>query len=43
MDGAMALTGEHLSGKILLNIDSDEEGVFLVSCAGGANQIVTSR
>jgi len=41
MDGAMALTGEHLSGKILLNIDSDEEGVFLVSCAGGANQIVT--
>ncbi|HOM02001.1 MAG TPA: aminoacyl-histidine dipeptidase [Acetivibrio sp.] len=41
MDGVMALTGEHLNGKILLNIDSDEEGVFLVSCAGGANQIVT--
>ncbi|RXE58380.1 aminoacyl-histidine dipeptidase [Acetivibrio mesophilus] len=41
MDGAMALTNEHLNGKILLNIDSDEEGVFLVSCAGGANQTIT--
>ncbi len=41
MDGAMALTDEHLNGKILLNIDSEEEGIFLVSCAGGANQIVT--
>lgn len=41
MDGAHALTNEHLSGKILLNIDSEEEGVFLVSCAGGANMITT--
>lgn len=41
MDGALALSNEHLSGKILLNIDSDEEGVFLVSCAGGANQTIT--
>ena len=41
MDGAHALTNEHLSGKILLNIDSEEEGVFLVSCAGGANKITT--
>ncbi|MGI5065976.1 aminoacyl-histidine dipeptidase [Treponema putidum] len=37
MYGAMALTGEHLQGTRLLNIDSEEEGVFLVSCAGGAN------
>lgn len=37
MGGAMAISGEHLSGKKLLNIDSEEEGVFLVSCAGGAN------
>ncbi len=37
MDGAIALTDEHLSAKRLLNIDSEEEGVFLVSCAGGAN------
>ncbi|UTC75621.1 aminoacyl-histidine dipeptidase [Treponema sp. OMZ 792] len=37
MGGAMALTGENLQGTRLLNIDSEEEGVFLVSCAGGAN------
>lgn len=37
MGGAMALTDEHLQGTRLLNIDSEEEGVFLVSCAGGAN------
>lgn len=37
MGGAMAVTGEHFSAKRLLNIDSEEEGVFLVSCAGGAN------
>lgn len=40
MDGAAALTAEHLSGEILLNIDSEEEGIFLVSCAGGANLVV---
>ena len=37
MDGAQALKAEHLQGRILFNIDSEEEGVFLVSCAGGAN------
>ncbi len=37
MYGAIALTNEHLAGKRLVNIDSEEEGVFLVSCAGGAN------
>lgn len=41
MDGAMALTNEHLQGKTLLNLDSEEEGIFLVSCAGGANLITT--
>ncbi len=37
MDGVHALSNEHLSGRILFNIDSEEEGIFLVSCAGGAN------
>jgi len=37
MDGARALKADHLQGRILFNIDSEEEGVFLVSCAGGAN------
>ena len=35
MYGASALNAEHLSGKTLLNIDAEEEGVFFVSCAGG--------
>lgn len=40
MDGASAVTGEHLDGKTLINIDAEEEGVFLVSCAGGLNTLV---
>lgn len=39
MDGVHALENTYLQGKTLLNIDSEEEGVFLVSCAGGATQI----
>lgn len=35
MDGAIALDGSLLKGKRLLNIDSEEEGIFFVSCAGG--------
>lgn len=41
MDGAGALMAEHISGKTLINIDSEEEGVMLASCAGGVNNIVT--
>ncbi len=43
MDGVHALSNAHLSGKTLLNIDSEEEGIFLVSCAGGANKITTFK
>lgn len=35
MSGAMALSPEHISGKIVLNLDNEEEGKLLVSCAGG--------
>lgn len=35
MNGAAAIAPELLSGKILINIDSEEEGIFLSSCAGG--------
>lgn len=35
MSGALAIHPEHLSGKIVLNVDSEEEGKLLVSCAGG--------
>ncbi|MBE6071292.1 MAG: aminoacyl-histidine dipeptidase [Clostridium butyricum] len=35
MSGAMALSPEHINGKIVLNLDNEEEGKLLVSCAGG--------
>ena len=35
MDGAFALDCSDLKGKKLLNLDSEIEGVFTVSCAGG--------
>lgn len=35
MLGAEAIDLSMLKGKKLLNIDSDEEGIFLTSCAGG--------
>lgn len=35
MLGAAALDTSVLKGKILLNADSEDEGVFTVSCAGG--------
>ena len=36
MDGAFALDCSDLKGRKLVNLDSEEEGVFTVSCAGGA-------
>lgn len=36
MDGAVALDASVLQGKRMLNIDSEDEGIFTVSCAGGA-------
>ncbi|MEG0962345.1 MAG: aminoacyl-histidine dipeptidase [Lachnospiraceae bacterium] len=35
MLGAQSIDISMLKGKKLLNIDSDEEGIFLTSCAGG--------
>ncbi|WP_352417416.1 aminoacyl-histidine dipeptidase [Clostridium tertium] len=35
MNGANGLDPEDIQGKILINIDSEEEGKLLVSCAGG--------
>ena len=37
MDGAVGLDTSVLQGKRLLNIDSEEEGILTVSCAGGAH------
>ena len=35
LDGAMALQPGFFSGKVLLNLDSEDEGEFFVGCAGG--------
>ena len=33
--GAVALSPEAVKGRLLINIDSDAEGIFTVGCAGG--------
>lgn len=35
MDGARALDPQLLTGRYIINIDSEEEGIFLIGCAGG--------
>lgn len=41
MEGASALEVSDLKAKRLINLDNEEEGVLLVSCAGGATAQVT--
>ena len=41
MYGAAGIDLSMLKGKKLLNIDSEEEGVFTVACAGGARANIT--
>lgn len=36
MLGAEAIDCSDIKGRVMLNIDSEEEGIFLSSCAGGA-------
>ena len=37
LTGASALKSDFLDGRILLNIDSEEEGALYIGCAGGLN------
>ena len=37
LTGANALAGDLLTGKTLLNLDSEEEGALYVGCSGGRN------
>ena len=39
--GAVAINPDEIKGRLLINIDSDEEGVFTVGCAGGMRSDVT--
>jgi dipeptidase D len=41
MDGAMALDPKNIAGRTLINVDSEEEGTLLVSCAGGVTAKTT--
>lgn len=41
MDGAIGLDPTPLTGKYLLNIDTEEEDEFIVSCAGGVGIVVS--
>jgi dipeptidase D len=41
MEGATGIDLSELKGRTLLNIDSEEEGIFTVSCAGGARGTIT--
>lgn len=40
MDGALALDPSHITGDALINIDSEEEGILTVSCAGGCTAMI---
>ena len=41
MTGVANMCPEYLDGKILINIDNEKEGEFIVSCAGGAKAYST--
>ncbi|MGC8824765.1 MAG: aminoacyl-histidine dipeptidase [Bacteroidales bacterium] len=41
MTGAFNLTEDFVSGKILLNLDSEDYGELFIGCAGGINTIAT--
>lgn len=41
LTGAVNLSGNWLKGRKLINIDSEEEGVFTIGCAGGRDAKIT--
>ena len=41
MLGANAIDLSMLRGRTLINLDSEEEGIFTVSCAGGATSVIS--
>ena len=40
LTGVLKMDPSLLSGKILINLDSEDEGVFVVGCAGGRNTTI---
>jgi len=43
LSGAFALQPEFLNGRILLNLDSEDEGELFIGCAGGIDTLGTLR
>jgi dipeptidase D len=41
--GAQGLSSDLISGRILLNLDSEEDGVFYVGCAGGRDSTLSLK
>ena len=39
LTGAKSLTGDFVEGRMLLNLDSEEEGALYVGCAGGRDTV----
>lgn len=40
LTGAKALSSEFLEGRLLINLDSEEEGVITIGCAGGGDSLL---
>ena len=41
LTGAFALEPGFMKGKMLLNLDSEDEGQFFIGCAGGKDTVAT--
>ncbi len=41
LTGANALKSDFVNGRVLLNIDSEEEGALYIGCAGGLNTLLS--
>jgi dipeptidase D len=41
LTGAAGLEADFFEGKLLLNLDSEDEGVFIAGCAGGQNSQIS--
>jgi dipeptidase D len=41
MTGAINLKPDFFSGRILLNLDSEDEGILYIGCAGGMDTLIT--
>jgi dipeptidase D len=41
MTGAINLKPDFFSGKVLINLDSEDEGILYIGCAGGMDTLIT--